>query len=110
MTAYELGADGLPAKIRADGADILAAPFTLQEAGKPMQSGDIVKVALEKGYWQTKGATPGATLYAAMIREVAAKGPKARFRRAEVKETKDGKAVTLRGYFTLADEHVKKNQ
>ena len=87
-----------------------AAVRVLQEAGKPMQSGDIVKVALEKGYWQTKGATPGATLYAAMIREVAAKGPKARFRRAEVKETKDGKAVTLRGYFTLADEHVKKNQ
>ena len=38
------------------------------------------------------------------------KGPKARFRRAEVKETKGGKAVTLRGYFTLAGEHAKKNQ
>jgi hypothetical protein len=87
-----------------------AAVRVLQEAGKPMQSGDIVKVALEKGYWQTKGATPGATLYAAMIREVAAKGAKARFRRAEVKETRDGKAVTLRGYFTLADEHAGKGK
>jgi len=87
-----------------------AAVRVLQEAGKPMQCGDIVKVALEKGYWQTKGATPSATLYAAMIREVAAKGSKARFRRAEVKETKGGKALTLRGYFTLADEHAKKKQ
>jgi hypothetical protein len=79
-----------------------AAVRVLQEAGKPMQAGDIVKQALAKGYWQTKGATPGATLYAAMIREVAAKGAKARFRRAEVKETKDGKTVLARGYFALA--------
>ena len=87
-----------------------AAVRVLQEAGKPLQCGDIVKTAIEKGYWQTKGATPAATLNAAIIRECAAKGAKARFRRAEVKETKDGKAVTLRGYFTLADEHAKKSQ
>jgi len=79
-----------------------AAIHVLQEAGKPLQCGDIVKTAIEKGYWQTKGATPAATLYAAIIREVAAKGAKARFRRAEVKETKDGKAVSLRGYFELS--------
>jgi len=85
-----------------------AAIRVLQEAGKPMGCQDIVKEALAKGYWQTKGATPAATLYAAIIRECAAKGAKARFRRAEVKETKDGKAVTLRGYFTLADEHAGK--
>ena len=87
-----------------------AAVRVLQEAGKPMGCQDIVKVALAKGYWQTKGATPAATLYAAIIRECAAKGAKARFRRAEVKETKDGKAVTLRGYFTLADENAGKKQ
>ena len=86
-----------------------AAVRVLQEAGKPMGCQDIVKEALAKGYWQTKGATPAATLYAAIIRECAAKGAKARFRRAEVKETRDGKAVTLRGYFTLTDEHAKKN-
>jgi hypothetical protein len=87
-----------------------AAVRVLKEAGKPMQCGDIVKVALEKGYWQTKGATPGATLYAAVLRECIAKGAKARFRRAEVKETRDGKAVTLRGYFTLTDEHAGEKQ
>ena len=80
-----------------------AAVRVLQEAGKPMQCGAIVEQALAKGYWHTKGATPGATLYAAVIREVAAKGAKARFRRAEVKETKDGKTAVLRGYFKLAE-------
>jgi hypothetical protein len=87
-----------------------AAVRVLQEAGKPMQCDEIVKVALAKGYWQTKGATPGATLYAAVLRECAAKGAKARFRRAEVKETRDGKAVTLRGYFTLTGEYAGKNK
>jgi len=80
-----------------------AAVRVLGEAGKPMQCGAIVQAAIEKGYWQTKGATPGATLYAAVLRECAAKGAKARFRRAEVKETKDGKAVSLRGYFELTE-------
>jgi hypothetical protein len=80
-----------------------AAVRVLQEAGKPMRCDEVVKVALEKGYWQTKGATPGATLYAAVVRECAAKGAKARFRRAEVKETRHGKAVTLRGYFELTE-------
>jgi hypothetical protein len=80
-----------------------AAVRVLREAGKPLQCGDIVKTAIEKGYWQTKGATPSATLYAAIIRECAAKGAKARFRRAEVKETRDGKAVSLRGYFELTE-------
>jgi hypothetical protein len=87
-----------------------AAVRVLQEAGKPMRCDEIVKVALAKGYWQTKGATPGATLYAAVLRECVAKGAKARFRRAEVKETRDGKAVALRGYFALTDEHAGKKQ
>jgi hypothetical protein len=80
-----------------------AAVRVLREAGKPMGCQDIVRAALAKGYWQTKGATPAATLYAAIIREVAAKGKDARFRRAEVKETRDGKAVSLRGYFELTE-------
>jgi hypothetical protein len=87
-----------------------AAVRVLQEAGKPMRCDEIVKAAIEKGYWKTGGQTPHSTLYAAVIREVAAKGAKARFRRAEVKETKDGKAVTLRGYFALADEHAGKGK
>ena len=75
----------------------------LAEASKPMTAGEMVDVMLKKNLWQTKGATPGATLYAALIREIAAKGKTARFRRAEVKETKDGKTRALRGYFDLTD-------
>ena len=33
--------------------------------------------------WETKGATPHATLYAAMIREIKAKGKDARFEKAD---------------------------
>jgi len=58
-----------------------AAVRVLRGAGKPMNCTDIVKEALAKGYWQTKGKTPHSTLYAAMIREIAAKGNKARFRK-----------------------------
>ena len=36
MTAYTLGDDGLPAQIRADGEDILAAPFHLTEDDQPL--------------------------------------------------------------------------
>lgn len=60
-----------------------AAARVLGEAGKPMQCGEIIEQALAKGYWQTKGRTPSATLYAAIIREIAAKGKDARFRKVE---------------------------
>ena len=56
-----------------------AAAKVLAEAGKPMNCTDIVKEALAKGCWQTKGKTPHSTLYAAAIREIAAKGKDARF-------------------------------
>jgi hypothetical protein len=60
-----------------------AAVRVLQEAGKPMNCTDMVKGALAKGYWQTKGQTPHSTLYAAIIREIAAKGKDARFRKTD---------------------------
>jgi len=44
---------------------------------------------LAKGYWKTGGKTPSATVYAAIIREIAKKGDASRFARAE------------RGKFTL---------
>jgi len=56
-----------------------AAVRVLRETSKPMNCTDIVKEALAKGYWQTKGRTPHSTLYAAVIREIAAKGKEARF-------------------------------
>jgi hypothetical protein len=60
-----------------------AAIRVLREAGKPMHCQDIVKEALAKGLWTTTGQTPHSTLYAAIIREIAAKGDKARFRKTD---------------------------
>ena len=80
-----------------------AAVQVLAEAKKPLQADEMVERMLAKGLWQTKGKTPEATLYAAIIREIGTKSKAARFRRAKVSETKDGKAHALRGYFDLAD-------
>jgi restriction system protein len=45
---------------------------------------------LQKGYWETGGKTPEATINAAIAREIKAKGDTARFRKVQ------------RGLFTLA--------
>jgi len=75
-------------KKRASGLD--AAAQVLAEAGEPMNTKTMVERMLAKGLWQTNGKTPAATIYAAIIREIAVKGDKSRFRKAE------------RGKFTLA--------
>jgi len=77
-----------PAKKRKPGG-LDAAVTVLRESGMPMNCGDIVKTALEKGYWQTGGKTPAATIYAAIITEIAKKGDASRFRK------------TARGHFEL---------
>lgn len=59
-----------------------AAAKVLEEAGEPLSCQVIVERALAKGYWKTGGKTPAATVYAAIIREIAKKGDAARFRKA----------------------------
>ena len=66
---------------RASGLD--AAVKVLAEAKEPMSCKTIVERMLAKGLWQTKGKTPAATIYAAIIREIASKGSAARFRKVE---------------------------
>jgi len=66
---------------RASGLD--AAARVLAEAGEPLNCKTIVERALEKGYWKTNGKTPQATVYAAIIREIAKKGDTARFVKTE---------------------------
>jgi uncharacterized Zn finger protein (UPF0148 family) len=56
-----------------------AAAKVLGEEGKPLDCKEIVNLATGKGYWATGGKTPHATLYAAMLREIAAKGSASRF-------------------------------
>lgn len=60
-----------------------AAARVLAESKEPMGVREIVGVAFEKGYWKSDGATPWATIYSAMIREIAAKGKESRFKKVD---------------------------
>lgn len=60
-----------------------AAAQVLREAGEPMNAQDLVARILERGLWKTEGKTPAATIYAAMIREVQAKGSASRFQKVD---------------------------
>lgn len=60
-----------------------AAATVLAAAKGPMNCKDIVEAALTRGLWETAGKTPHSTLYAALIRDIAAKGKASRFRKTE---------------------------
>ena len=51
----------------------------LSAAKKEMSAKEMVAAVIEKKVWESKGKTPDATLYAAIIREIAAKGAQSRF-------------------------------
>jgi len=73
---------GEPKPKRPSGLD--AAAQVLEEAGQPMTAKQIVAAAEAKGYWRSPGGkTPDRTLYAAIAREIAAKGADSRFRKVE---------------------------
>ena len=70
----------VPAKPkRMSGID--AAAQVLAAAKAPMNIKQVYAEIEAKGLWKTKGATPSATLYVAVIREIAAKGKDSRFRK-----------------------------
>ncbi len=71
--------EGGPSKL--SGLD--AAAKILAEAKKPMTCKELVAAAFTKNLWRSEGATPEATIYAAIIREIAAKGGDARFRKVD---------------------------
>jgi hypothetical protein len=61
-----------------------AAAKVLGETDTPMNAKALIKAMSAKGYWTSPGgATPHATLYSAILREIQKKGPQARFARAE---------------------------
>ena len=61
-----------------------AAAKVLGETGAPMTSGELIEAMSKKGYWSSpNGQTPGATLYAAIIREIGKKGKESRFAKSE---------------------------
>jgi hypothetical protein len=61
-----------------------AAARVLDEAGQPMTCPEMIEAMTAKGYWTSpKGATPSATLYSAILREINAKGKESRFVKTE---------------------------
>ena len=73
---------GQPPKYRKPSA-LGAAALVLAEADGPLSAGEIVKRMLEKCLWQTKGRTPQATLYSALLRRIRKDGANSRFRKVE---------------------------
>ena len=60
-----------------------AAADVLKNAAKPMGAKELIAAMAEQGLWTSPaGKTPHATLYAAIHREIAAKGKNARFVKA----------------------------
>jgi hypothetical protein len=63
---------------------LAAAARVLAEEGRPMSCGELIEVMAAKKYWASPaGKTPGSTLYAAIMREVNAKGAAARFEKTD---------------------------
>lgn len=61
-----------------------AAAMVLAKSAKPLGAKEMVEQAEAKGLWTSPGGkTPAATVYAAIIREIAAKGKDARFKKVE---------------------------
>ena len=61
-----------------------AAAKVLAEASEPLNTKQMVEAMAAKGYWKSPGgATPHATLYSAITREINTKGNAARFKKTE---------------------------
>ena len=73
------------AKTKSDKLSALdAAAKVLGEKKQPMNSKEMVTAMEAKGYWKSPGGkTPHATLYSAILREIATKGRESRFTKTE---------------------------
>jgi len=72
-----------PAKAKKLSA-IDAAAKILGENGKAMNCKEMIEAMAAKGLWTSPGGkTPHATLYSAILREIATKGKDARFKKTE---------------------------
>jgi len=70
-----------------------------QGTGDPMRCKAIVDLAVKRGLWTPRtGKTPASTLYAAILREIVAKGDASRF------------AKTERGKFALKDSEYMREE
>jgi hypothetical protein len=80
-TAVAIVSHGRKKAARADGtmSCLDSAAKVLAQAGEALDCKTMVERAIEKGYWRTKGRTPAATVYAAILREIQKQGKAARF-------------------------------
>jgi hypothetical protein len=79
-TNAEASANGKAKKTSA----IDAAAKVLAEAEAPMNTKQMIEAMSAKRLWKSPGGkTPHATLYSAILREIATKGREARFKKAE---------------------------
>jgi hypothetical protein len=61
-----------------------AAAKVLGETRQPMSCKEMIEIMAAKGYWTSPaGKTPAATLYSAILREIATKGADSRFQKTE---------------------------
>ncbi len=61
-----------------------AAAQVLAKAERPMRAQELIAAMAEQNLWKSPGGkTPHATLYAAMLREITAKGKEARFTKVD---------------------------
>ena len=60
-----------------------AAAKVLADAGQPLNVKEMMERIQAQGLWKPGGKTPQATIYSAIIREIAHKGDGSRFRKAE---------------------------
>ncbi len=82
----------MPKATKTDGklSQLDAAVKVLTETGTPMTTKAMIEAMASKGYWTSPGgATPHATLYSAILRELQKKGAESRFTKVD------------RGQFTL---------
>ncbi len=72
---------------------LTAAAKVLAEAKRAMTAKEMIEKMATKGYWKSPGGkTPHATLYSAILREIAKKGKESRF-----KKTDRGKFAIAKG-------------
>ena len=80
-TAKAAPAKEAPAKAEGKLSLVKAAIAVLAETDEAMNTKQLVEAAKAKGYWTpTAGKTPTQTLYSAIVRDIKAKGERARFK------------------------------
>jgi len=61
-----------------------AAAKVLAESKEPLRAKEMIEKMVAKGYWKSPGgATPHATLYSAILRQINTKGKDARFKKMD---------------------------